>query len=158
MRVLCPALLSGKYFPTKYAYRSVKGGQNISPCVEWTDVPVGTKSFVLSIIDRHPAAKNWVHWHLINIPASVREIPERASGAYRSLPVESMELRNSYGENGYGGPNPPQGTGVHEYEIAVHALDIPTLSLGPFSTVAEGLAAMYGHVLATGSIIGTFQQ
>jgi Raf kinase inhibitor-like YbhB/YbcL family protein len=158
MRVLCPALLSGKYIPTKCAYRSIKGGQNISPGVEWTDVPAGTKSFVLSIIDRHPVAKNWVHWHLINIPPSVREIAEHASGTYRSLPAESMELRNSYGESGYGGPNPPRGTGIHEYEITVHALDLPALSLGPFSTLGECAVAMQGHVLATASIIGTFQQ
>jgi Raf kinase inhibitor-like YbhB/YbcL family protein len=158
MRVLCPALLSGKYLPTKCAHRNVKGGQNVSPGVEWTDVPPGTKSFVLSIIDRHPVANNWVHWQLVNIPPSVREIPERASGAFRVLPAECMELRNSYGENGYGGPNPPRGTGAHEYEITVHALDLPVLSLGPFATLTECLAAMQGHVLTTASIFGTFQQ
>jgi Raf kinase inhibitor-like YbhB/YbcL family protein len=158
MRVFCTALLSGKYFPTRCAYRAVKGGQNYSPPVDWSDIPAGTQSFVLSIIDRHPIAKNWVHWYVINIPAAVREIAEHASGVHRALPADCLELRNSYAENGYGGPNPPRGSGPHEYEIAVHALDVPSLSLGPFSTQKECAAAMHGHILATGSIIGTFEQ
>jgi hypothetical protein len=77
---------------------------------------------------------------------------------HRGLPVDSTELRNSYGENGYGGPNPPRGSGVHEYEITVHALDIPALSLGPYATLAECSAAMRGHVLGSASVVGTFQQ
>jgi Raf kinase inhibitor-like YbhB/YbcL family protein len=158
MRVICPALLSGKYFPTRCAHRAVKGGQNISPPVGWTDVPPRTQSFVLTIIDRHPVAKNWVHWCVINIPASSREIEEHSSGQVRVLPGDSVELRNSYGESCYGGPNPPRGTGPHEYEIAVHALDLPMLSVGPFATQKEVAAAIHGHIIATGSVVGTFEQ
>jgi Raf kinase inhibitor-like YbhB/YbcL family protein len=158
MRVLCTALLSEKYFPTRCAHRAVKGGQNISPPVGWTDVPPDAKSFVLTIIDRHPIARNWVHWHVINIPAHVREIAERVSGVHRALPAECIELRNSYGENGYGGPNPPRATGPHEYEITVYALDIPSLALGPFATQNECAAAMHGHVLTAASVVGTFEQ
>jgi Raf kinase inhibitor-like YbhB/YbcL family protein len=158
MKVFCPALLSGKYLPTKCAHRNVRGGQNISPPVGWTEVPEGTQSFALSIIDLHPVAKNWVHWYVINLPATVREIPERASGIHRALPGNSLELRNSYGENGYGGPNPPRGSGTHEYEIAVFALDVPSLPLGPFATRHECSAAMQSHVLASASLVGTFEQ
>ncbi len=158
MRVFCPALLSDKYLPTKCAHRAVKGGQNVSPAVEWTEAPGGVQSFAVSMIDRHPVAHNWVHWFVVNIPASARAIPESASGMHRGLPADSLELRNSYGENGYGGPKPPRGSGVHEYEITVHALDIPSLSLGPYATLAECTAAMHGHVLASACVIGTFQQ
>ncbi len=158
MRVICPALLSGKYLPTKYAHRNVKGGQNISPVVGWTDVPEGTQSFVLTVIDRHPVAKNWVHWYVINIPSSIREIPERASGVYHGMPDGCMELRNSYGDNGYGGPFPPRGTGPHSYEFTVYALNVPSLSLGPFATAHECSAAMHGHILGSASATGTFEQ
>jgi Raf kinase inhibitor-like YbhB/YbcL family protein len=158
MKVFCPALVSGRYFPTKCAYRGVKGGQNISPGIEWTDVPAGVKSFVVSIVDRHPVAKNWVHWYVVNIPASIRELPENTSGLHRGLPGDSLQLRNSYGENGYGGPNPPRGSGPHEYEISVHALDVASLGLGPFATQKECVSAMHGHVLASGTVSGIFEQ
>jgi len=158
MKVHCPVLLSGKYFPTKCAYRGVQGGQNVSPAVGWSDVPTGTQSFVLTIIDRHPIANNWIHWNVINIPPTVREITEQATGLHRGLPPGSMELRNSYGENGYGGPNPPRGSGSHNYEITVQALDIPTLPVGPYATLSECAEAMRGHILSAGSVTGTFEQ
>ena len=158
MKVFCPALLSAKYIPTKCAHRDVKGGQNISPAVEWADAPGETESFALSIIDRHPIAKNWVHWYVINIPAISREVAERASGIHKALPGDSMELRNSYGDIGYGGPNPPRGSGAHEYEITVYALDIPSLAVGPYATLKDCATAMHGHVLASASVTGTFQQ
>jgi Raf kinase inhibitor-like YbhB/YbcL family protein len=158
MKVFCPALLSGKYIPTKCAHRDVKGGQNVSPAVEWTEVPGGTESFALSIIDRHPVAKNWVHWYVINMPATARAVSEHASGVHRALPGDSMELRNSYGDNGYGGPNPPRGSGAHEYEITVYALDIPSLDLGPYATLKDCTAAMHGHLLASATVVGSFQQ
>ena len=158
MKVFCPALLSGKYFATKHADRGIQGGQNISPRVSWSDVPPGTRSFALSMVDRHPVANNWVHWFVLNIPASTREIPERASGIYDHMPPGSMELRNSYGEIGYGGPKPPRGSGPHEYVITVYALNVDSLLLGPFSKLDECLRAFEGKVLDSGSVIGIFQQ
>jgi Raf kinase inhibitor-like YbhB/YbcL family protein len=158
MKVFCPMLLSGKYIPTKCAHRGVKSGQNVSPALEWSDVPPGTQSFVITIIDRHPIANDWVHWNVINIPGSVREIVEKATGLNRGLPEGSMELRNSFGENGYGGPQPPRGSGPHEYEMSVYALDIPSLPVGPFATVQECADAMHDRILASASVIGTFEQ
>jgi Raf kinase inhibitor-like YbhB/YbcL family protein len=158
MKVFCPMLLSGKYFPTKCAHRGIQGGQNVSPAIEWTEVPAGTRSFTFTIVDRHPSASNWVHWNVINIPISTREIQEQATGLHRGLPEGSMELRNSFGENGYGGPQPPRGSGPHNYEITVYALDIPALPVGPYATLSECSDAMRGHVLSSGSITGTFEQ
>lgn len=158
MKVYCPALLSGKYFPNKFAHRAVQGGQNISPPVLWGEVPPETRSFVLSIIDRHPEARNWVHWFVINIPYQVREIHERASGDRERLPTGAQEMRNSYGDLGYGGPNPPRGSGQHLYAITLRALRIDTIPVGPFATPQECEDEIRGNVLATGFVTGILQR
>lgn len=158
MKVYCPALLSGKYFPNKYAHRNIQGGQNISPPVLWGEVPPGTRSFVLSVIDRHPTARSWIHWYVINIPHSLREIAERASGDRSRMPTGSMELRNSFGDLGYGGPSPNKNTGAHEYEITMMALSVESLPVGPYSTPEECEEEMRGTVLARGTAVGIFQR
>ena len=43
------------------------GGKNISLPLNWSEVPAGTKSFALTIVDPHPVANNWVHWLVIDI-------------------------------------------------------------------------------------------
>ena len=158
MKVFCPGLLSGKYIATKYAHKGVQGGQNISPQISWGDVPNGTKSFVLSIIDRHPIARNWVHWYVINIPSSTREIAEKASGMREKMPAGSLELRNTFGDIGYGGPKPPKSSGAHDYVITVYAVNVESLPLGPFSTIEECTKELEGKVLASANTVGIFQQ
>ena len=158
MKVYCPALLSGKHFPNKFAHGTVQGGQNISPPILWGEVPPDTRSFVLSIIDRHPAAQNWIHWYVINIPRHYREMPERAAGDRERFPVAAQEMRNSFGDLGYGGPHPARGSGMHPYELIVQALSIESLSVGPFSTTQECEEEMRGKVLATGSTTGFLQR
>jgi hypothetical protein len=95
---------------------------------------------------------------LIDIPATHREIPEGASGEPTLLPAAARELRNSFGENGYGGPQPPRGSGPHPYEITVTALKTETLPLGPFSTLEQCTKALQGNTLASASVTGVFEQ
>jgi Raf kinase inhibitor-like YbhB/YbcL family protein len=158
MKVYCPALLSGKYFPNKFAHVTLEGGQNISPPVLWGEVPPDARSFVLSIVDLHPAARNWIHWFVINIPRHYREIPEHASGDRERFPSAAQEMRNSFGDLGYGGPNPLRGSGLHPYEFTVRALSIDSLSVGPFATPQECEEEMRGKVLASGSMKGYLQR
>ena len=133
------------------------GGKNISPGFSWEEPPVTTKSFALSIIDPHPVARNWVHWIVIDIPFRLREIAEGASRA-RALPAECHELKNSYRETGYGGPEPPKGSGVHPYVTTLYALNVPSLVLKTDSTLSEFLRALEGKVIAETTVTGTFEQ
>ena len=158
MKVSCPALLPGNLIPPVYAYRGVAGGRNISLPVVWTDVPGGTKGFCFSIIDRHPIAGNWVHWFVVNIPETASALPEGASGSRKDMPPGAMELQNSYGSQGYGGPKPPRGSGPHEYVMTVYALDLPGLSLVPSATSTEAEKLMKAHLLGSASIVGIFEQ
>ena len=65
---------------------------------------------------------------------------------------------NSAGRSGYMGPRPPLGDHAHHYHFQIFALDIDTLGLNPGATRDEVLAAMEGHVLAEGEIVGLFER
>jgi Raf kinase inhibitor-like YbhB/YbcL family protein len=158
MKIFCPALLSGKFFPTKCASRGVKGGQNVSPPLIWTEVPSEAKSFAVLVIDRHPMANNWVHWAVIDLPPIIRGLNERASEVHNEMPEGCLELRNSFGEQGWGGPLPPRGSGAHPYECTVYALSEPKLELGPFATLDEYMTAIAPHLIDSASTVGFFEQ
>ena len=143
--------------PGKYAHRGVPGGKNISPAFSWSDPPVDTKSFAFSIIDPHPVAKNWVHWFLIDVPFRERNLQEGASRSH-SLPTGSLELKNTYGEPGYGGPEPPRGSGVHPYVATLYALNVASLGLKADTKLGEFLRAIEGKVIAEATMTGTFEQ
>ncbi len=143
--------------PAKFAHGGVPGGRNISPGFSWSDPPVNTKSFAFSIIDPHPVAKNWVHWFITDIPFRERTLQEGASRSH-SLPTGAIELKNTYNEMGYGGPEPPPGSGVHPYVATLYALNVATLGLKADTRLGEFLRAIEGKVIAEASMTGTFEQ
>ncbi|MEJ2368910.1 MAG: YbhB/YbcL family Raf kinase inhibitor-like protein, partial [Acidobacteriota bacterium] len=57
---------------------------------------------------------------------------------------------------GYGAPCPPSGP-AHRYYFKVYALDT-TLSLAPGAAKDQVVQAMKGHILAEGSLMGTYQR
>ena len=64
--------------------------------------------------------------------------------------------RSSAGTIGYRGPRPPAGDPPHSYHVQMFALDV-VLSL-PLTGADRDqiLAAMKGHVLARGELVGLF--
>ena len=133
--LMSPGLKNNDPCPREYVMPK-KGGKNISPCLRWENAPEGTKSFVLTCIDPHPVANYWVHWMVINIPANVSEIPLDASN--KKMPPGSVEMNNSYGFKGYGGPQPPDGTGAHPYIFSIYALNTEKLQVpGTFLTEVQ---------------------
>ena len=155
MRVQTEAFPDRGTIPVRYCMPGA-GGKNISIPLHWSEVPQGTKSFALTVIDPHPVANNWVHWMVINIPADARSLPEGASGS--NMPQGSKELRNSFGETGYGGPQPPRGTGEHPYVVTVYALDAESLDLGRSIDLKAFQKAIEGYVLDTAEVTGLFEQ
>lgn len=120
------------------------------------DVPTETKSFALSIVDPHPVAQNWVHWFVIDIPRTATALPEGAS--MHSMPSGSKELYNSYGDLGYGGPQPPKSSGRHSYEITLYALNTEKLDLSQNATLAAFMKTIEEKVLASARVTGFYER
>jgi Raf kinase inhibitor-like YbhB/YbcL family protein len=130
------------------------GGKNLSLPLAWQDAPAGTKSFALSIVDPHPVAKNWVHWLVINLPSQTNGLAEGASR--KAMPAEAAELRNSFGDSGYGGPQPPPGTGDHPYVVTLYALSADRIELPTNTSLTAFQKALEGRVLASATITGMY--
>jgi Raf kinase inhibitor-like YbhB/YbcL family protein len=133
-------------------------GADISPPLQWSNAPQGTKSFALILDDPDapdPKAPKmtWVHWVVQNIPASAQSLPEGA--AQHGMPTGAMQGLNDWKRTGYGGPCPP--VGRHRYVHKLYALD--TVLSGPeHPTKEQLLQALQGHILAQTQLIGTYQK
>lgn len=128
-------------------------GQNISPSLEWTDPPEGTKSLVLIMDDVDAPGGVFVHWVLFNVPADHREIPQAVP---RDETVEGigMQGNNDAGKVGYFGPCPPPAK-PHRYYFKLYALDSLLLVNGG-ATKTEVEQAMQGHIINQTQLMGTF--
>jgi hypothetical protein len=130
-------------------------GANISPQLSWNAPPAATVSLALIVTDPDAPRGTWVHWVLYNLPAGTRALPEGLP-ALDQLPDGALQGRNDFGEIGYGGPCPPPGS-PHHYIFTLYALDAK-LNLPVGATRAQAEAAMQGHILASGKLIGLFQR
>jgi len=155
MRVQTEAFSDKETIPVRYCMPGA-GGDNVSIPLQWSEVPEGVRSFAVSIIDPHPVANNWIHWLVVNIPSDVRSLPEGASGT--NMPSGAKELQNSFGKPGYGGPQPPKGTGEHPYVVTVYALDSESLELDAKAGLDVFQQAIDGHVLDQAEVTGYFEQ
>jgi len=136
--------------PEKYTCKGV----NVSPPLQWSDVPEGTKSFALIHDDPDAPSGDWIHWVLYNIPADVRELKENIP-TKKELDDGTRQGITDFGKLSYGGPCPPSGT--HRYFFKLYALD-EMLDLPAGSTKEELIKAMQGHILAQGELIGRFKK
>lgn len=139
---------AGEGIPAQYTC----DGDDISPPLQWQNVPDGAESLALIMDDPDAPRGTWVHWVLYNLPASTRELPENVAPA-DSEPAGGSQGNSSWGRVGYGGPCPPGGT--HRYFFQIYALD-SELDLAPGATKEQLLAAMEGHILAQGELMGTY--
>ncbi len=155
MEIQSSAFKDGGRIPVQYVMKAA-GGKNLSIPLSWKDVPPGTKSLALSIVDPHPIAQNWVHWLVINIPPGVTSLPEGASG--KGMPSGAMELKNSFGETGYGGPQPPKGSGEHPYVVTLYALNVDRVDLPVSTSLSAFKKALEGRVIGTAAITGMYSQ
>ncbi|MBM4283628.1 MAG: YbhB/YbcL family Raf kinase inhibitor-like protein [Deltaproteobacteria bacterium] len=153
MQITSGAFADGGTIPQAHAMPGA-GGANVSVPLSWTAPPPGTRSLALSMVDPHPVARNWVHWLVINLPPEAAALAEGASG--KQMPAGARELKNSWGKPGYGGPQPPPGTGIHPYVITVYALNVEHLDLKGDAGLAGFEQALQNKILASATITGYY--
>ncbi|HPG25659.1 MAG: YbhB/YbcL family Raf kinase inhibitor-like protein [Spirochaetaceae bacterium] len=150
MQLTSPAFAAGGAIPRKHTGE----GEDVSPALAFRDVPAGTQS--LAVICHDPDAPlvtpghyGFVHWVLYGIPASTRELAEGTT--------DFVAGTNDFGNEGYGGPMPPEGHGPHHYFFWVLALDAaPKLPAGlDLWTLLEKIEP---HVLGMNRLVGTYRR
>lgn len=129
-------------------------GEDVSPPLEWTNVPEGTKSFV--VICHDPDAPlilegtyGFAHWILYNIPGSVTSLPEGTKDYTAGV--------NNFSKEGYGGPMPPEGHGTHHYFFWVLALN-EELDLEAGLSLRELLEKIEPNVIGMNRLVGIYER
>ncbi|MFK8211985.1 YbhB/YbcL family Raf kinase inhibitor-like protein [Haloferax volcanii] len=141
-----PAFDDGSPIPRTHGYAT----ENESPPLRIGGVPPGTASLALVMDDPDavkPAGEVWDHWLVWNIDPDIEAIEAGET------PPGAVEGTNSYGEMGYGGPNPPDGE--HTYRFLLYALDT-SLDLDAGATKADLKRAIAGHVTAETQLTGKY--
>jgi Raf kinase inhibitor-like YbhB/YbcL family protein len=115
--------------------------------------------------------RDFYHWVYVDVPPAVTSLPEGADSngvVSQGKPVGKARYgvrgANDYSDpktqpphGGYDGPCPPwNDTVVHHYHFRVYALDVARLPLAGAFTGPEALAAMRGHILAQGEVVGRY--
>jgi Raf kinase inhibitor-like YbhB/YbcL family protein len=145
------AFTTGAEIPIKYTC----DGQNVSPPLDWGQVPVGTASFALTVDDPDAPIRAFTHWIVFNLPPDTRGLPE-AVPKDGKLANGALQGKNGFGRIGYAGPCPPSGA-LHHYRFTLYALDT-SLDLAASASKEQVLEAMQGHVLAESQLIGIYQR
>ena len=143
IQIVSAAFTEGSRIPKKHTC----DGEDVSPSLEWSGIPQGTKSLALIMDDPDASGKAFVHWLLYNIPGTIEKLPEGAKGT-------GVPGTNNFRKTGYNGPCPPSGP-AHRYVFKLYALD-KELKLSAGATKSDVENAMQGHILASGQLMGKY--
>jgi Raf kinase inhibitor-like YbhB/YbcL family protein len=151
-----PGFPDGGTMPRKYTTQ----GAEISPEIEWLELPEETMSLVLFMYDVS-VPTNWLrfgtidHWVVYNIPPELTRLPEGLTEVYELENGAFQGVR--WGRRtGYMGPNPL--TGTHLYVFELYALD-KELNVAPIEATRKKLTmAMAGSVLEKAVYAGKYKK
>lgn len=147
MQIWSSAFGRDEFMPTQYTC----DGANISPPLEWQDLPDDTQSLVLIVEDPDAPHGTFTHWVLYDLPTSCQALAENVDLA--KLNGEVKQGKNDFAKLMYGGPCPPDGT--HRYFFKLYALD-QRLNLPAGASKADVLEAMNDHVLDSATVMGQY--
>jgi Raf kinase inhibitor-like YbhB/YbcL family protein len=129
-------------------------GENVSPPLNWSNPPKGTKSFALILFDPEGrAGLGVVHWVAYGIPVSVTGFAE---GEVSQPSAKFVGGKSTRSLPTYFGPCTPPGD-WHHYTFTLIATDLEPTALQPGMTRDELLTALTGHALGAAGLIGRFR-
>ncbi len=141
-------------------------GDNKSIDLNWTNLPAGTVQLALIcddpiVVEIGMMPTPFVHWVAYNIPASASGLPAGMPTDAEVMGLDGLDGMinglNGTRRPGYFGPRPPANGTLHAYHFRVYALDAD-LGLEAGLNKDELLAAVDGHVLATGLLMGHYER
>lgn len=132
-------------------------GGNVSPALEWSNLPEGTKSLSLQVHDTDaPTGAGFWHWAVYNIPATLTGLPQGAGNAPGTLPAPAFGGNTDFQDTGatgvngnYGGPCPPEGDAPHHYVFTLYALAVDDVQAAG-GIPRTGSSSLYSFVLNKG--------
>ena len=182
-------------FAVPDAKTHVRLSDNRNPELRWSGAPAGTKSFAVICADPDAPSRpddvnregrtvprglpraEFIHWVLVDLPASVTRIEEGACGQGVTArgkkappgPAGCRQGVNDYtawfkGDRdmmgtylGYDGPCPPWNDELpHRYRFEVFALDLARAPVEGMFSAADARRAIDGHVLSKAAITGLY--
>lgn len=139
---------------------------NKSIDLTWSNLPAGTVQLAVicddpKVVELGMMPAPFVHWVAYNIPASASGLPADLTKDAEVTGVAGLEGMinglNGTSRAGYFGPRPPVNGQLHAYHFRVYAIDAD-LGLEAGLGKDELLAAIDGHVLATGMLMGHYER
>src|SRR5207245_10804836 len=131
--------------------------------LKWTQVPMGTQSFVLLMHAPEPvlakgSKMDITHWLIWNIPGTSTGLSEGVAAGELPDGTRQVSLRS----NGYMGPGAPAGP-YHHYTFELYALDskidVPQGTPQQAADTRNAVVnAMDGHVLSKAILVARFHQ
>jgi Raf kinase inhibitor-like YbhB/YbcL family protein len=125
-----PTFDHGGRLPRKYTNGGQGALKDLSPPLEWYNVPDGTKSLALvaedvdATLEPDGPAVPWTHWVVVNIPPSVKRLPEGFSNKEEFPGREFEHIKE--GNNDWKVPGwcgPVHQSGNHRIVFRLYALD-----------------------------------
>ena len=155
----------GGPIPVKFT----QAGEQVSPELKWSNMPAGTQSFVVNMLDPDVSIQRGTetqpHWIVWNIPGSATGLPEGVKPG-GDLPDGSHQISASGLQ--YRGPGAAANGPLHHYTFEVYALDVAKLDVAAstatpavnaaLETRAAVMKAIQGHVLGKAVYVGLFKR
>jgi Raf kinase inhibitor-like YbhB/YbcL family protein len=134
-------------------------GGNLSPALQWSGAPAGTKSFVITLFDPDvpETGSGWWHWVVYNLPANLNSLPKGAGAEHSSvLPAGTQQGRTDLGNDAYHGPCPDKGQPPHLYKFTIYALSVEKLDVPPEASGAMVTSTAKESVLGKAVFIARY--
>jgi Raf kinase inhibitor-like YbhB/YbcL family protein len=145
LTITSSAFADGAPIPVQFTCK----GANDAPPLAWS-APSDAAELALVVDDPDAVRGVYVHWIVTGIA------PGSGSTTEGQTPDSGRSQPNSGGQQGYSGPCPPAGSGVHHYRFTLYQLGAP-LQLPAGSAGVPAAQAIAQAATAQATLTGTVQ-
>jgi hypothetical protein len=147
MALTSPDFAEGGTFPAD----DTCAGKNVSPKLDWSAVPPGTKSFSVVLKDD---TNGLVHSAIWDIPGDALGLPADVEKTQKPANVPGAKQTKAYDDTTYGYLGPCPNGNLHNYTFTLTALDVATLPVVGFPTKETIADVSLEHKLAAATLSG----